>query len=152
MEQVNITFLDIQATAEALYNLIGVDIPKLSKPEYVFDMNVVNQQTALKTTVEFVFPKENLADLPTVDFLHFLAGDVPYDEECILINDKIYHWKVSFASNWGNIIRFCDTIYENIEKEYTFVTEGDYILLFPKLKKISLYTHNNCYARISFPC
>ena len=151
MEQVNITFLDIPTTLKALYGLMGIDIPKLSKPEYGFGINTIVKNIVPTAAFEESFPKKNLADLPTVDFLHLLAGDVHYDEECILINDKIYHWKVSFASNWRNIIKFCDTIYEDIEKVYTFVTEGDYIILFPKLRKMSLYTHNNWHAQICFP-
>lgn len=88
-----------------------------------------------------------LADLETKDFLYNIVGEIAPEEETILITHESYRTGFAFKADWQNIVSFCENVFDEIFNLY-FVQEHDYIFIFPNLRKICTYHHENRSSQI----
>ncbi len=88
-------------------------------------------------------------DLDPISFLKEIAGQpIKDDEETILYTPQSWKMRKVLTSQWIDILFFCDDVYESLFDERAFVQESDYIMIFPRLKKICVANHNFMYAQI----
>ena len=119
-------------------------------PQSIFNLDRLDYILTSKglRSWDFILSPETW-DLDTIPFLKEIAGQpIKDDEETILYTPQSWKMRKVLTSQWIDILFFCDDVYESLFDEGTFVQENDYIMIFPKLKKICVANHNFMYAQI----